>query len=221
MLFFSVYLAALVVCTVSTQDQNEQLFCGDVLNDECNICGKWKDEGKCDTDYARLFCMETCEHCRKDDKRTVLDVRYKGCYRDGFVSDFETMIPVKREYLGVQSCTGECHLKGYPFAAIQDAKFCMCSRQYGRYGVAEDENACMTQCVAGSENEKCGGPWKNAVYEIASRELLSGGVRLSDVTEKLIRASKKEEIPKPQAQFAGGLTDQLNRLRRRRYYKAD
>ena len=55
----------------------------------------------------------------------------------------------------------------------------------------------------------------------ASRELLSGGVRLSDVTEKLIRGSKKEEIPKPQAQFAGGLTDQLNRLRRRRYYKAD
>ena len=105
-------------------------------------------------------------HFFTDDKRTVLDVRYKGCYRDGFVSDFETMIPVKREYLGVRSCTGECHLKGYPFAAIQDAKFCMCSRQYGRYGVAEDENACMTQCIAGSENEKCGGPWKNAVYEI-------------------------------------------------------
>lgn len=101
-----------------------------------------------------------------DDKRTVLDVRYKGCYRDGFRSDFEKMIPMKREYLGVRSCTEECHLQGYPYAAVQDARFCMCSRQFGRYGAAEDESQCMTQCIAGSENERCGGPWKNAVYEI-------------------------------------------------------
>lgn len=76
------------------------------------------------------------------------------------------MIPMKREYLGVRSCTEECHLQGYPYAAVQDARFCMCSRQFGRYGAAEDESQCMTQCIAGSENERCGGPWKNAVYEI-------------------------------------------------------
>ena len=93
-------------------------------------------------------------------------MRYKGCYRDGFRSDFEKMIPMKRKNLGVRSCTGKCHLQGYPYAAIQDAKFCMCSRQFGRYGAAEDESQCMTQCIAGSENERCGGPWKNAVYEI-------------------------------------------------------
>ena len=81
------------------------------------------------------------------------------------------MVPIKREYLGVHSCTGECHVKGYPYAAIQDARFCMCSRKYGRYGPAEDESQCMTECIAGSRNEKCGGPWKNAVYEIGELNL--------------------------------------------------
>ena len=86
---------------------------------------------------------------------------------------------MKREYLGVRSCTGECHSKGYPFAAIQDAKFCMCSRQFGRYGVADDESECMTECVAGAENEKCGGPWKNAVYAIGElTDKLHSGMNL-------------------------------------------
>ena len=89
------------------------------------------------------------------------------------MNDFETMIPVQPEFLGVQSCTGECHSRGYPFAAIQDAKFCMCSkREYRRYGMASDENDCATQCLAGSEDEKCGGPWKNAVYEIGEFGIL-------------------------------------------------
>ena len=101
-----------------------------------------------------------------DNKRTVLDVRYEGCYRDGFQSDFERMIPMKRELLGVKTCTDECHLKGYPFAAIQNAQFCMCSRKYGRYGLADDESECRRVCLAGSPDEKCGGPWKNAVYKI-------------------------------------------------------
>lgn len=218
MLSFYICLVALGACAVSSEDQNEELYCGDILNSECGICTKWKEDDKCKTEYAEMFCMATCDHCRKDDKRTVLDVRYKGCYRDGFQSDFETMIPIKREYLGVHSCTGECHVKGYSYAAIQDARFCMCSRQYGRYGAAEDESQCMTECIAGSANEKCGGPWKNAVYEIASLELQSGGVRLNDVSENLIRASKKKEEPEPQAQFPGGLTGQLDRLRRRNQY---
>lgn len=103
-----------------------------------------------------------------ENKRTVLDVRYEGCYRDGFQSDFERMIPMKRELLGVKACTDECHLKGYPFAAIQNAQFCMCSRKYGRYGLADDESECRRECPAGSPSEKCGGPWKNAVYKIGT-----------------------------------------------------
>lgn len=95
-------------------------------------------------------------------------MRYEGCYRDGFRSDFERMIPMKRELLGVKSCTNQCHLKGYPYAAIQNAQFCMCSQKYGRYGLADDESECRRECVAGSPDEKCGGPWKNAVYRIGT-----------------------------------------------------
>lgn len=103
-----------------------------------------------------------------DKKRTVIDVQYKGCYRDGFVSDFEKMIPIKREELTVQSCTAECHSQGYAYAAIQDARFCMCSRQPNRaYGLAENQNDCLTRCPAGESEERCGGTLKNAVYEIS------------------------------------------------------
>lgn len=108
-----------------------------------------------------------------DENRSVLDVHYKGCYRDGFVSDFETMVPMERQYLGVQSCTSKCHMKGYPFAALQDAKFCMCSQHQSRsYGMAQDESECMTRCPGGSENDRCGGPWTNAVYEIGEFSLV-------------------------------------------------
>ena len=49
----------------------------------------------------------------------------------------------------------------------------------------------------------------------ASRELQSGGVRLNDLSEKLLRALEKKDEPQPQAQFTGVLSDQLDRLRKR------
>ncbi|KAJ7382354.1 hypothetical protein OS493_035413 [Desmophyllum pertusum] len=217
MMLSSLLYLTLVVCTVLSEEHNDRdLFCGDVLSSSCGICFRWKHDGFCHTTYAGMFCMETCGICKQDDKRTVLDVRYEGCYRDGFKSDFERMIPMKRELLGVKSCTAECHLKGYPFAALQDAKFCMCTRKYGRYGVADDDTQCRRQCLAGSPDEKCGGPWKNAVYKIASREMLSAGVNLSDVADKLISASPQEH--KTESQASGGLTRQLERLRAKRSF---
>lgn len=78
------------------------------------------------------------------------------------------MIPMKRELIGVKTCANVCHLKGYPYAAIQNAQFCMCSQKYGRYGLADDDSECRRQCLAGSPDEKCGGPWKNAVYRIGT-----------------------------------------------------
>lgn len=121
---------------------------------------------------------------------------------------------MKREFLGVQTCTSECHLKGYPFAALQDAKFCMCSRKYGRYGLADDDSECRRQCIAGSDSEKCGGPWKNAVYKVATREMLNAGVDLNDVMEKLISASPQEHETGSNAH--DGLASQLERFRARR-----
>ena len=47
----------------------------------------------------------------------------------------------------------------------------------------------------------------------ASRELQSGGVRLNDLSVKLLRALEKKDQPQPQAQFTGVLSDQLDRLR--------
>ncbi|KAL9969798.1 hypothetical protein ACROYT_G022057 [Oculina patagonica] len=210
----SLFYLTLVVCTVLSEEQNDHLFCGDVLSPSCGICAKWKTDGDCHTTYAEMFCMETCHHCQRENKRTVLDVRYEGCYRDGFQSDFERMIPMKRELLGVKACTDECHLKGYPFAAIQNAQFCMCTRKYGRYGLADDESECRRECPAGSPDEKCGGPWKNAVYKIASREMLSAGVNLRDVADKLISAAPQEHETGSQAH--GGLAFQLERLRAKR-----
>ena len=95
-------------------------------------------------------------------------MRYEGCYRDGFQSDFERMAPMKRELVGVKSCSSECHSNGYPYAAIQNAQFCLCSRKYGRYGPADDESECRRECLVGSPDDKCGGPWRNAVYKIGT-----------------------------------------------------
>lgn len=203
-----------MVCMVLSEEQNEQLFCGDVLSSSTEFCFKWKRDGFCHTAHARTYCTRTCNHCQLENKRTVLDVRYEGCYRDGFQSDFETMIPMKRELIGVKSCSNECHLKGYPYAAIQNAQFCLCSRKYGQYGLAEDESECRRDCLVGSRDDKCGGPWRNAVYRIASRELLSAGVNLKKVEDRLINAASQEHGMESQAY--DGLADQLERLRAKR-----
>jgi len=121
---------------------------------------------------------------------------------------------MKRELLGVKTCSNECHLKGYPYAAIQNAQFCMCSQKYGRYGLADDESECRRVCLAGSPEEKCGGPWRNAVYRIASRELLSSGINLKDVEERLVNAARQEHGMESRAYDR--LAHQLERLRAKR-----
>lgn len=214
LLFQCLCYLTFVACTVLSEEQDQQLFCGDVLCSSTEICSKWKRDGFCHTTYAKTYCMETCNHCQRESKRTVLDVRYEGCYRDGFQSDFERMIPMKRELIGVKTCANLCHLKGYPYAAIQNAQFCMCSQKYGRYGLADDDSECRRQCLAGSPDEKCGGPWKNAVYRIASREFLSAGVNLKNVEDSLINAAPQEHGMESQAY--DGLAHQLERLRAKR-----
>lgn len=220
MFSFLFHFLGLLVFTLSVEDER---FFGDLLIGECGICLNLRKAEKCETEFAELLCQETCGYSKRDEKRTVIDVRYKGCYRDGLESDFEKMIPIKRNELGVLSCAGECQSRGYAYAAIQDAKFCMCSRQHKRaYGLAEDQNDCLTRCPAAeSEEEKCGGLWRNAVYEISSQELQRGGVRLNEVADTLERLLPRKQEPEPMAQQTPErLTNQFNRLRMRygKYY---
>ena len=90
---------------------------------------------------------------------------YKGCYNDGFENDVGDIMDVKRGVLSVRSCVDTCQAMNKRVAALQNARYCMCGDDFGQYGQSQDDQSCNKRCAG---TEPCGGPWKNAIYEIGT-----------------------------------------------------
>lgn len=65
----------------------------------------------------------------------------------------------------VDSCIALCKNDGYAFAGLQYGKECWCGNSYGKHGIEADVDACAMKC-SGNEDELCGGPNRNRVYQI-------------------------------------------------------
>ncbi len=68
--------------------------------------------------------------------------------------------------MSVEQCAGWCNLRGYQYFGLQYGQQCYCGTAYGRQGGA-DLNDCSKPC-AGNQAEKCGGGWRNSVYELSA-----------------------------------------------------
>ena len=62
---------------------------------------------------------------------------------------------------------GQCATNGFPYAGLQGGLYCLCSSAYGKYDKKVGDEECSMECPGGSPEMKCGGTWKNAVYEIS------------------------------------------------------
>lgn len=49
------------------------VYCGDLLTSSCGVCALWKKDNKCDKEYARDYCAETCGHCKQG---TLVKMRF-------------------------------------------------------------------------------------------------------------------------------------------------
>ena len=57
-----------------------------------------------------------------------------------------------------------CQSLNYLYAGLQNAGACFCGNFYGAYGKIDDLS-CNQACF-GDSNEKCGGFYKNSVYNV-------------------------------------------------------
>ena len=54
--------------------------------------------------------------------------------------------------------------QGFKYAGVQNSNMCWCGMTYGYYGSAP-EDECNKNCKGNSE-QKCGGNYRNSVYEL-------------------------------------------------------
>ncbi len=108
--------------------------------------------------------------------------QYLGCFIDQigsrdlniFIGDYEQLTP--------KQCILACREQNFRYAAIQYGNECRCGQQYGKYGQVSDDE-CDYLC---STAEKCGGDYRNSVYNV---------INLADQlkTGCLISLSKKKQ----------------------------
>uniref|UniRef100_A0A1I8II33 WSC domain-containing protein n=1 Tax=Macrostomum lignano TaxID=282301 RepID=A0A1I8II33_9PLAT len=68
-----------------------------------------------------------------------------------------------RPDMTVSMCGRICALGRFRYFALQATAFCSCDSTYGSHGSAAEAD-CYQDC-AGNASEKCGGPYRNSIYE--------------------------------------------------------
>ncbi|XP_072035554.1 uncharacterized protein [Amphiura filiformis] len=94
--------------------------------------------------------------------------RYIGCYVDTADRAFPTDLAQINPKLTLSNCFSHCRSNGKRYAAVQDGNYCTCGNddvQYDIYGTAASNADCSTPCI-GNSLQTCGGPWRNAVYDL-------------------------------------------------------
>ena len=61
----------------------------------------------------------------------------------------------------------------FKYAGLQAASYCLCGNRFGTYGKRK-ESDCKFDC-SGDSSQKCGGSWRNSVYQtgLGEHSLLS------------------------------------------------
>ncbi|XP_066269746.1 uncharacterized protein [Branchiostoma lanceolatum] len=159
------------------------------------------DPGECDP--ISLFpccsaageCGGTAAHCKcegcidfRNGTGTVavspsppVDREYMGCYKDSKKRRLPKGPKISQE-MTTDLCIEHCRDEGYNYAGTQYYEECWCGneRHFSRIGRQRKNKQCSTPC-RGNEDEKCGGPWRLAVYKVGKK------IKKKD-------ESKKEEV---------------------------
>ncbi|XP_033096235.1 uncharacterized protein LOC117100565 [Anneissia japonica] len=96
---------------------------------------------------------------------------YKGCFVD---SGSRALPSIHTSYVSmtVDWCIAYCYDRGHAYAGLQAASYCFCGGDtYSKYGQRPDSE-CNSNC-RGNPLEKCGGGWKNSVYNTGAENSLS------------------------------------------------
>lgn len=86
-----------------------------------------------------------------------------GCYIDQIGNRDLSILIGEYEQITPEKCILACQEQNFPYAAIQYGNECRCGQEYGKYGEISDDQ-CDYLCSTG---EKCGGDYRNSVYDIS------------------------------------------------------
>ena len=96
--------------------------------------------------------------------------KFLGCYKNkgdayGYSQSDLSHYANLHSPMNVQKCVTYCGEMGFPYAGLQDGKFCACGKSYGRYGKA---NNCNIKC-SGDIHQNCGGLWSSSIYLVLKK----------------------------------------------------
>ena len=114
---------------------------------------------------------------------SVSITEHLGCFKDtrdralphGFRSNNK---------MTVQFCTKHCKSEGYRFAGVQYAQECWCGNfGFDRHGKANNKD-CHKPCK-GNKKQKCGGDWRQNVYDLGKIESILYCLPISEIRKKV------------------------------------
>jgi len=96
-------------------------------------------------------------------------VAYVGCYQDNALRILKTLKTVEVQ-LTPAVCVEKCRVNGFELAGLEYGNQCYCgpSTALNLYAASKvDESRCQINCW-GDNNQKCGGDWAIAIYQIST-----------------------------------------------------
>ncbi|KAI0572606.1 WSC multi-domain protein [Pyrenophora tritici-repentis] len=89
-------------------------------------------------------------------------VTYLGCYSDARNRVLADKMDTNNQ-MTIMKCAFAC--QGYRYFGVQDGKECHCGNSFKYEPELLDDSLCGNAC-SGNNKQKCGGGWKNSVYEM-------------------------------------------------------
>jgi hypothetical protein len=94
-----------------------------------------------------------------------LTPKYLGCFKD------DSKRHLNGHYLAMgnltpEKCFAECRKKKFKYASLQAGRQCFCDNKPKRgFGKKMPNSQCAKPC-SGDKSKKCGGQWRNAIYDL-------------------------------------------------------
>merc|ERR1712029_536908 len=93
------------------------------------------------------------------------EYKYKGCYKDYWLKrQLNGKIELNLWQNSVENCADFC--KGFKYFAVQYGKNCFCGDNPRVSKEAKDPSECNRYDCPGNLDQKCGGYWRNSLYEV-------------------------------------------------------
>lgn len=153
------------------------------------------------TEFTKCAMPITNNNQIISEEKLVKDVTALGCFTDDKVGHMDMATKTVDIKMTQNMCIENCDKKNYKYAALQNGDTCLCANdthfdnKKSAYSKVDDKE-CKMPCSGDPFDKKCGGVFRNAIYDVNSQKYLE--CRKDDKEGQFInyKYDKENKIPK-------------------------